>query len=142
VAAATVRVLRRAGAGVGRRGGSLLLFGVLDLIYAWLMYSATPARVAGSPVYRWFAEVFPGLGGWATLWAAVGVICIYHAFHHYDRFGFVAAIGIKVVWALLSLAGWIMSDLSAVWAPIWFGLAGLVWIIAGWPEPEVTSKNE
>jgi hypothetical protein len=65
-------------------------------------------------------------------------VCLFHALHWYDRYGFIAAIGIKVVWAILSFAGWLMADVTLGSVAIWLGLAGLVWIISGWPEPDVS----
>jgi hypothetical protein len=85
-------------------------------------------------MYRWVNEVW-SLSAWAALWASVGAVCVYHALHHYDRFGFVAAIGIKVIWGFLALAGWVTEGVTLGSVGIWFGLAGLVWVISGWPDP-------
>lgn len=119
---------------VGRRGASLLFFGTLDLVYAWAMYTNDPAAAVTNSTYRWIDTIAP-LDVWAVVWAVVGLVCLYHAFHHYDRFGFIAAIGIKVVWGLLCLAGVAYGEVSVGSVGIWLGLAGLVWIISGWREP-------
>ncbi len=117
---------------VGRRGRCLLFFGGLDVVYAWSLYF--PVRPL-TPTYRWFREIMP-LQNWALVWLVVGVLCLWYAFQHYDRPAFVAAIGIKVVWGVLSIAGWVLDDLTVLFGAIWLGLAGLVWTIAGWSEPE------
>jgi hypothetical protein len=120
---------------LGRRGECLMFFGVLDLVYAWSMFFATPTVLMGNSTYRWVGSIAP-LQAWAMLWALVGLICIYHAFQQFDRFGFIAAIGIKVVWGVLSLGGWLVDDVSLGAVGIWLGLAGLVWRISGWRECE------
>lgn len=116
---------------LGRRGDALLFFAVIDLAQAWTLW-AGPAVV--SPTYAWFASIMP-LDVWAAFWATAGTVCLYHAFRHDDHFGFVAAIGIKVVWALGCAAGWVLADVTLIGAVIWVIFALFVWRISGWPEP-------
>lgn len=126
---------------VGRRGDCLLFFGGLDLVYAWAMWTARPLAIETNSTYQWVSALAP-LRSWAVLWACVGVICIWHAFRHYDRFGFVAAIGIKMAWGLTCLIGWSLDDVSLGSVAIWLGLAGLVWRISGWAEPDPFREDE
>lgn len=123
---------------LGRRGESLLFFGGLDLVYAWSLLTAPPGA---NPTYDFFATVAPR-DAWAVLWCVVGVICIYHALQRYDRFGFVAAIGIKVLWGLISAVGCVTAGVSVGSVGIWLGLAGLVWRISGWAEPPAELEDE
>lgn len=121
---------------VGRRGSALLFFGVLDLVYAWGLAWPDPQSRA-TPSLMFVNTVLP-LAAWAVLWGFVGLACVYHAFHRYDAFGFRCAIGIKMIWGGVSFIGWALAGVPRgyVTAAIWYGLAGLVWIIAGWREPE------
>ncbi len=132
VSLSTVRAALRGR--IGRRGAALLFFAMLDVLYAGSMATAQDSGLPLNATYSWFGEVLP-LTAWALLWLSVGLICAYHAFRHYDRFGFVAAIGIKVVWAILSFTGWLVDDVTLGSVAIWLGLAGLVWVISGWAEP-------
>lgn len=123
---------------LGHRGECLLFFGGLDLVYAWSMLTSDPNMNA---TYRWFNSIGPGLDAWAALWAFVGVTCIYHAFHRYDRFGFAAAIGIKMIWGLFSAIG-TTAGITFGSVGIWLGLAGLVWRISGWAETMAERTDE
>lgn len=120
---------------VGRRGRCLLFFGALDLVYAWAMWTVPPNQQQISATYRWFGEIAP-LHMWAALWAIVGALCLFDMWRTTDRLAFVAAIGIKVVWGITSVAGWALDDIPVSSGAIWLGLAGLVWTISGWSEPE------
>lgn len=117
---------------VGRRGVSLLFFAVLDLIYAVSLLTVDPGD---SPFFAWLARLLP-LWAWAILWATIGLICLWYAFQRCDRWGFAAAIFLKIVWGLVSLGGWLLGGVERGWvsATIWLAFAGWVWVISGWPE--------
>lgn len=118
---------------IGRRGAALLCFATLDLVYACSL--AFPARDGGGPAARWFATILP-LWFWAIWWLSVAAICVAYCCRENDRYGFAAAIGIKIWWGVLSLVGWLLQEVPVSSAGIWLGLAVLVILIAGWPEPE------
>ncbi|NUP24003.1 MAG: hypothetical protein HOZ81_49710 [Streptomyces sp.] len=116
---------------VGRRGAALLFFALLDLAYA--------ASLLGAPTngpYRFLASMLP-LPVWASLWAAVGLLCLTQAFMRTDRAAFTAAALIKVVWGVVQLLGSFIFHLDRgyVSALIWLAFAAFVVVIAGWPEP-------
>lgn len=120
---------------VGRRGRVLIFFGALDLIYAVSL--AAPGREARAlSFFAWLTEVAP-LWAWAGLWAAVGVNCLWHAVRRCDRWGYAVAIFLKVLWGMVCAGGWLLSGVERgyVSAAIWLGLAYLVAVLAGWPEP-------
>lgn len=119
---------------LGRRGLSLVFFGVLDLIYAYSLLSPDQATRDGA-FFRWTASVAP-LGVWASLWAGIGVACLWFSLRRRDRIGFACAIFLKVLWASVCLAGWLVggADRGYVSAAIWLAAAGFVWVISGWPE--------
>lgn len=121
---------------VGRRGACLLFFGVLDLLYALSLWQPV-AESKLSPTARFIAGVAP-LPWWAALWALVGIICLAGAAcARYDRIAFSAAIGIKTLWGGVFLLGWLAGAIERGWvaAVIWLGLACMVGVLAGWPEP-------
>lgn len=117
---------------LGRRGSALLWFGALDLVYAYALLDS-PDSI--SPTFGWFGSILP-LDAWAAIWFVVGAVCLISAVRRVDQVGFVAAIGIKVIWGTVSLAGAILAGVPVSSVGIWLGLAGLVWIIAGWPEAD------
>lgn len=125
---------------IGYRGSALLAFGFIDLVYAISLATAPPGAMENNVTYRWFAVVAP-LWVWAIGWAAAGSVCVGSAFNAHDRYGFTAAIGIKVIWAGGVITGWVMDDVPLGGAGLWLGLTFLVWRIAGWPEPVLVGKD-
>jgi hypothetical protein len=121
---------------LGRRGLSLLFFGVLDLIYAFSLANPDAESRKGS-----FLTAVAGLAPlwvWSVMWAIVGVLCLIHAFRRDDRIGWTGAIFLKVIWAATCLIAWIAggADRGYVSAAIWAAAAGFVWVISGWSEAE------
>lgn len=126
---------RRLGRRVGRRGTALLFFAMLDLIYAFSL-AVPPARARQNPTTRFVDGIAP-LECWATLWLAVGLICLAGAFAYRDRWAFAAAMALKVLWGVTMLLGWALLGLERgyVAAIIWLAMAGWVFVISTWPEP-------
>jgi hypothetical protein len=120
---------------VGFRGSALLFFALLDLIYGFSLVA--PSREARqSATLRLVADIAP-LWAWAALWTFVGLVCLGQAFRRRDQVAFTMAIGIKVLWGLTMLGGWLLAGLDRgyVSAAVWLALAALVGIIGAWPEP-------
>lgn len=120
---------------VGRRGAALLFFAALDIVYCHaLLFPSRRARDSDSLQY--LARILP-LWVWAAIWGTVGVLCLVQAFRRKDSLAFSVAIGVKVLWGLVSLFGWLLGgvDRGYVTAAIWLAFAGFVAIIASWPEP-------
>jgi predicted branched-subunit amino acid permease len=120
---------------VGKRGRVLLFFGLLDLVYA-VSLAAPGAQSRTNPFFIWLAQIAPWWV-WAVFWAAVSALCLWNAFRRRDAVGFAAAIALKVCWGIVSLGAWVFGDVERgyVSAAIWLGLAWLVGVLAGWPEP-------
>jgi hypothetical protein len=122
---------------IGRRGAGLLSFGFVDFVFGYSLIDPTARAVAAAqPSYKAMQEILP-LAAWGWLWVAVGVVCVGHAFTTRDAGGFMAAIGIKIVWTLAIGASWIVYGAPRAWAgcALWLVVAGLVRLIAGWQEP-------
>ncbi|MET8050539.1 hypothetical protein ABZU75_23365 [Streptosporangium sp. NPDC005286] len=115
---------------VGRRGAALLFFALLDLVFAQGLVWA-PAETRSSSTYAFLSTILP-LWAWAIPWAAVGLVCLVYAFAREDRPAFIAASGLKVGWAALHLAGWLVGEIPRGYlaAAIWLGFAGFVQVIA------------
>lgn len=134
---------------LGRRGSALLAFGILDVVYGISLAWPAPGQVRPGSALGWFAEIAP-LWLWAGLWWAVGAMCatavvlaLFGPVPSWaDRYAFAAAIGVKIWWGTLCLIGWIMREVPISSAGIWLGLAALVALIAGWPEPEQITAQE
>lgn len=126
---------RTVGHVIGRRGASLLFFAMLDFIYGYSL-ADPPAESAQSTTTRFIATVAP-LSVWATLWIAVGLVCLICAFRVRDRLAFAAAVGLKVLWGGTFLVGWMIAGLDRGWlaSAIWLALALFAFIISSWPEP-------
>lgn len=130
----SLRTALRAARHIGRRGAALLFLAEVDVFYAASLLWPSPAA-ARTPTNRYFATIMP-LDAWAGLWALVGVICIVYAFRHHDRVGFVAAMGIKILWSLFALLGMVTAGVPVSTPAIWISFAGFVWLISGWRDPD------
>lgn len=128
---AAARLQRR----VGRRGASLLFFGLLDLVYCYSLLFPPP-RDRWSTSLTFLDNIVP-LWVWGIAWGAVGALCLCRSYRRRDAPAFAAAIGIKVLWSIASLAAWLVGgvDRGYVNAVVWLAFAGFVGIIASWPEP-------
>lgn len=128
---AWTRLARR----VGRRGTALLFFALLDLVFgaSLIVPSASASR---SPSLLYVAHIAP-LPVWGLLWSGVGLVCLVQAFMTRDRVAFAAAMGIKTLWGVTQLAGWLMVGLERGYAgaAIWLSMAGWLYVISTWPEP-------
>lgn len=120
---------------VGKRGRMLFFFGALDVIYA-VSLTAPDETTRRTPLFVWLAQMAP-LWVWASSWGLVGVICLIQAFCRRDGIGFAAAIGLKIFWGGVCLGAWLFGGVERgyVYAVIWLGLAWMVWVLSGWPEP-------
>ena len=127
--------MRRLANRLGRRGCSLLFFGMFDLVYAVSLF-APPESARDTPMLVWVASVAP-LWVYAAAWASVGLLCLFYAWRREDSPAWAAAMLIKVGWAILLLAGWLVADLERgfVSVSVWLLLAVFVGVIASWPEP-------
>jgi hypothetical protein len=111
----------------GPRGQLLLCFAGIDVLFGVGILAAGP-QVRASPTYAFPAQILP-LHAWALIWLLVAVLLIAAAFvPRLDTTAFAAAIGIKAVWGLLMLGGWLAGDIPRGYVAmgIWVGLAGVV----------------
>lgn len=119
---------------VGRRGAALLMFAFIDAVYSYSFLNPTPEQRRFTAL-RFLADIAP-LWFFGLLWGAAGIVCFVSAFRRHDRWGFAAAMGIKVLWGLLfvwaAAAGVSRAYVSAA---LWLAVAGWVGIISTWPEP-------
>jgi hypothetical protein len=111
---------------VGLRGTFLLLVAGFDLVYGWTrMIHPDPTFRAGRQ-YQLLSQIFPldsteaSMTVWGMLWWFVAVIAGVSAFKKNDRWGFGAAIGIKVSWLFGNVYAWANGldgggGLVAVW---------------------------
>jgi hypothetical protein len=115
---------------IGRRGVFLLLLAALDFLYSASLFD--PA----SPNHR-FNLILP-FPAWASIWAFVGVILVIGAFTKSDKWAFAFAAGLKFAWAFLFGEIWLVGGYSYGWVAvaIWLVVAGIVILVAGWPESE------
>lgn len=112
----------------------MLFFALLDIIYSYSLANPPPQARQNSGLL--FIQSIAPLWAWSALWGVVGVVCLVNAFRISDRYGFAAAIGIKVLWGLVYVAGMFAGlDRAYVSATVWLCLAGWVAIISTWPEP-------
>lgn len=121
---------------IGRRGAALLAFAFIDAVIGWsLLDHQGQAQTKAIPTYAAIRALMP-LAAWGWLWLAVGAVCAASAFMRSDRFGFAAAIGVKVVWAGGFLVAWWPMHVPRAWlaAATWLVFAALVLVISGWRE--------
>ncbi|MFG1898702.1 hypothetical protein ACGFIP_32310 [Micromonospora zamorensis] len=129
--------MRRAAEGlrrrVGHRGATLLFLALVDFVYCYrLLY---PSDSNGQWI-QFLARILP-LWVWAVLWGGVGLLCLLRSWRRRDSAAFAFAIGIKVLWALLSLTSGLTGavDQWYVNAVIFAGFAAFAGNTATWPEP-------
>jgi hypothetical protein len=133
----TVARLCRLRRRIGRRGAALLVFAFIDLVIGWSLLDGTAqAQARAVPAYAAMLAVAPFVV-WGVAWVTVGAVCVVQAFARFDRVGYGAAIGIKVVWAGCFLASFLFFEAPRAWlgAATWAVLASLVYLVSGWPEP-------
>ncbi|WP_031165938.1 hypothetical protein [Streptosporangium roseum] len=119
---------------LSQRGACLLILAAVDVIYAYGLAYA-PSETRATPTYSFLAALLP-LPVWASIWAAVGGICLVQAWTRRDRVAYAAATALKVGWALLHLGAWAFGVLPRgyVSAAIWLLGAGFVMIVATVPK--------
>lgn len=120
---------------IGRRGCFLLFLSMLDVVYAYSLYSP-PAETKQSASIRFFAGLAP-LWMWALIWLVPGILCAWQAFRASDRVAFAAAMGVKVLWGAMYIAGAVAVNLDRAYvgAVVWLAFALVVGLISTWPEP-------
>lgn len=128
----TREITSRLGSRIGRRGYTLLVLGIFDLLYAWSIPDAATTR---TPASLWLQSVMP-LDAWAAIWACIGLVVLGGAFVKRDELSFAAAELLSVAWATIYAVGWIWHDVYRAWvsAAVWALVASWVFIISTWPE--------
>lgn len=130
---------------IGRRGATLLFLGLLDLLVA--LNLATPTAIQlRTPTYAYLQQIMP-IQAWASIWAAVGLICLAGMFAPPDGQGFArtdapaftAAVAIKIMWGILTAAMWLDGRLPHGYqaSGIWLAFGGLIAVWAGVAEPRL-----
>jgi hypothetical protein len=116
---------------IGRRGLFLLFLALLDILYGWSLL-ASPPLALGLPLHL----ILPQMS-WAWLWISTGLFLVPGAFLKADRLFFALAAFLKAAWA----GAWVDVWLSDAFFPrawvsvvIWGAFAGVVVVIATWPE--------
>jgi hypothetical protein len=120
---------------IGYRGAVLLVFGLVDLVYA-LSFAFPTTEALASSTFQWLILFLP-IPAWVAIWASVGLICFFFAFRTIDdAIGYATAILIKVFWAGLFLWGWALGELMRGYlsAVIWAGFAFFLWLESRRPE--------
>lgn len=126
---------------LGRRGAFLAWLGFLDFVIGWSLL--TPTAIPTGRVLQSYAFALRLTGGrWWPLaipWLAVGLVDLVQAFWRRDMAAFAASIGLKLWWAFLLGASWLVYGAYRGWVNtiIWVTFAAVVSIISGWPESPV-----
>lgn len=114
---------------VGRRGLFLLFLALLDVLYGWSML-VTPLPGAGLHL------ILP-ITAWGWVWIGTGIYLTLGAFIRRDRSFFGAAAFLKAAWAGAWVSVWLSDPLiprAWVSVTIWAAFAGVVLVVASWPE--------
>jgi hypothetical protein len=125
---------RRIAERVGRRGVILLILCVGDIGIGLSFLTPTP-ELAASQSFVWRSQWMPSYA-WGWLWIAVGVTCGVCAFFRHDTLGWSSAVGLKLLWAMMELTGWLAGAIALGFRPalIWTIFAALVLAVAGFTE--------
>ena len=131
---------------VGRRGVFLLLIAGFDLVYGWTRMIHPDSTFKSGQQYKLLAQVFPlpsveaSMTVWGMLWWFVAVTAAVSAFLPNDRWGYGAAIGIKISWLFGNGYAWSNGlDGGGGSVAVWTFVLAVTMLIATWPEsvPEV-----
>lgn len=118
---------------LGRRGSTLVFFGVVDIALAVSLLTDPPG-----PRLPHTGLLLP-VEMWAVLWAAVGGISLVSAWMKppRDAVAFALTAAIRVLWGTAFFFAWVTHDLYRGWvsAIIWWLFAMHVLIVSGWVEP-------
>ena len=116
---------------VGRRGLALLILAAADFGYG-------TSLLAGHKPAPTLATDWASPGTLGTVWIITGIICLAGAFTPADAPAFAAAALLKFTWAAAIIADAAEHGTRGGWGTsfTWLALAGLVLLIAGWPEAQ------
>lgn len=121
---------------IGRRGSYLLFLALLDLIYAFGLNTQT-VRSSGNPTTLFLASIMP-LTIWSLIWTLVALTCLTHALQPRpkDMPAFYLAMALKIFWAVVFLAGWLLGSVERGYlsTAIWGAFALITLLISGWRE--------
>lgn len=119
---------------LSQRGACLLILATVDIVFA-IGLAYAPLDTQASPTYQFYAALAP-LPVWASVWAAVGALCLVQAWTPRDRVAYMAATALKIFWALLHLGAWVAGVLPRgyVLAAMWLLASGLVMVMATVPK--------
>lgn len=120
---------------LGYRGAFLLPLAVIDLVYGWFLINP-PDETRQTSAFVWRDHIMPP-GAWGAIWIIVGVALLVSAFMRQDRVGYALAVGLKVGWAFVAMAGGLSGHVQGAWSSvaIWGGFAALTILESGRPEP-------
>ncbi len=115
---------------VGRRGVFLLFIGILAVGLAFALFAAPTDQQSIA-----LGRLIP-LWVWAWLWAATGATCLVQAFMTKDRWAYLSATFMLIMWAALYFVAWATSIVDRGWLAgvIYLAFAGLTAVVATWPE--------
>lgn len=120
---------------VGRRGGCLLFFAFLDLVYGSSL-ARPPRGTLSDPTFHYINSIMP-LDIWATIWIIAGLLCLVVAFIRLDAIAFATEIFLKIVWGVMTGLAWVTADAPRgyISAAVWLAFAGFIGVLSGWDEP-------
>lgn len=129
----TVRILTTAR--LGRRGGVLLALAFVDLVYGYALVNPADEQ-ARSSAYLWRDHIMP-TEAWGVIWIVVGVTLALNAFLRRDRVGYALAVALKMGWAAICLASFVVGHVPQGYlaAAYWLAMAVIAMIVAGLAEP-------
>ena len=117
---------------LGRRGASLLFFGLLSAFITFSLVVEPP------PALDNLGLLFPRTV-WIVLWMTSTILCFVCAWLSvpHDAVAYASSIAVKALWGSAYMFYWYTHDVPRGWvaATIWWGFAIHVAIVAGWPEP-------
>lgn len=132
--------VRRIALHIGRRGAFLTLFGCIYLLLGY-SYIGTPVTPAVHHSLRMALNVAPlVVYGWLWVTSGVAAIVVGLIFRaSRDVFGFIAAVLMPSLWAVVYFAAWMDGDVPRGWVTgLLFALiASAVGVVAGMPEPPI-----
>lgn len=122
---------------IGRRGGSLLFFGLVMSLVGW-SYVCTPLSPEAAVLFSPLTSIMP-ITHWGVLWLVTGGMMFTAAgWKKLEEGSFFGGVGLFLSWGISC----IVAGAAFRYAALYLGFAAFLLLLAGWPEPARRDQDD